>query len=131
MIPFQLRPAGLADRNFIAASFKASLKDGGDFRWSGPDFGREMDRRLAEIFQSAVVAEMGSGLLGWAAGSAMLLHYVYVKQPYRGEGVAEALVVALGGPTKTTHWTRGAARHKKRGSYEYQPHYWKEHHEAH
>jgi GNAT superfamily N-acetyltransferase len=127
MIPFQIRRATPADHDFIAGSFKASLKHGGDFDWSRSDFGKEMDRRLAEMFSTAVVAEMGSGLLGWAAGGDRLLHYVYVKQPYRGEGVAEALVIALGGPTKVTHWTRGAALHRKRAAYEYWPTYWREH----
>lgn len=37
-------------------------------------------------------------IIGWACGEAPVVHFVYVKPPYRGQGVARALVGAILSP---------------------------------
>lgn len=41
-------------------------------------------------------------IIGWAAGSSSVLHYVYVRHDFRASGIAKALVAELGSPKAYT-----------------------------
>lgn len=117
MIPHTLRPGRDEDKNFVGSSFRASLRNGADMAWTEaplgqkgpatPWFDQEVDKRLATMWEHGVViAEGEATLLGWASAIGDYLHYMYVKQPYRREGIAKAMWTWFDKPGGCTHWTR-------------------------
>jgi hypothetical protein len=55
-------------------------------------------------------------LVGWACGGPRMLHYVYVKDEFRGDGVCRCLLDALGcadGDVTVTHWASAMDRWRK------------------
>lgn len=55
-------------------------------------------------------------ILGWACASPNVLHYVYVKAPFRRLGITPRLLALAPGPLTTcTHWTPVIREWAKRG----------------
>ncbi len=128
MLEFKVRSARDEDFNFVADSYRHSLRAGSDLDWLGSEGGRlyhrELDRRLPVMSKHCWVAEGEGTLLGWASGEDVWLHYVYVKQPYREAGVGRQLAHHNGALTRATHWTRSSAIYLPK--LKYWPTYWKE-----
>lgn len=65
-------------------------------------------RRGAEI-KLAVDPDDPNIILGWMCAEAPVLHYVYVKEAYRGQGIAMTLLAAVGLAAQKilpcSHWT--------------------------
>lgn len=58
-----------------------------------------------------VNSERPQQIYGWACADGDLLHFVYVKQPFRRYGLARELLADLGftGKVRCSHWTRYAS----------------------
>lgn len=110
------RPAEFADRPFMASSWFESYRKGGhspevDFGIYKAGQGRRIDTLLStRLCVVAYLPEEGTEILGWLCREVKqpTMHYVYVKQAYRRNGVATFLLEALGRPTDYTHQTRAA-----------------------
>ena len=74
-------------------------------RWHGV-----LERILASQDTRTMVAHVDGALLGFACGDARCLHWVYVKQAFRGLGIASALLSELQPPTVGSHWAPALAR---------------------
>jgi GNAT superfamily N-acetyltransferase len=102
------RPATLADRPFVVATWSASYKrshSAGIIQtedWAGIMHG-QIEKVLAREGMRAVIAydkRDQDYLYGWIAGdttaSTPVVAYVYVKEPYRRQGIARGLFSAFG-----------------------------------
>lgn len=114
---FKLRPLCDADWHFVLDSWLRSFRHGNDHARAAdmrPFFTQEQDgieraRERGAVFSIACADYDEEQIFGWACYEEMLLHYVYVKQPYRQTGIATAL---LGGASAwfCTHWTKMAQK---------------------
>jgi GNAT superfamily N-acetyltransferase len=67
-----------------------------------------MIKRLGHLHgYVAVNAEDADQLVGFVASRGDMVHFIYVKELFRGLGVARALFEAAGRPNTYTHITRG------------------------
>lgn len=103
---FELRPAGAEDVGFIRHSWLHSYRHNAPWAEAipGPVYYPEHAGIIAKLIQrsSCVVAcspEDSSQVMGWCVAQRLAgkscLHFVYVKQPFRGFGIARALLHAL------------------------------------
>lgn len=53
----------------------------------------------------AVLPDEPDVILGWAVIEGPVVHYVYVKPPFRKHGLATALLADVQRPFRYTHWT--------------------------
>lgn len=104
-----IREARDTDRAFVEQTFARSYREAAAVR------GAELATWIAEA-QRVVAAWLREGarlvvsvpeadddaVVGWACGSAKVLHYVYVRSDFRGSGEARALVTELGTPRAYT-----------------------------
>lgn len=112
-----------ADYGFVKDSWWRSYRDSrkGDgvnpsLRWVRVrDFENGMDRLIDRLILSADFAVCCKDInldkiYGWGCASNGVLHYVYVKEPFRRIGIGREIVAALGlkPPLVATHWTRNA-----------------------
>lgn len=120
MINFELRGFETEDLNFIYSSWLKSHRDS-QFAKNVPSdlyyhYQKDLIDRILERSQVlvAVNPDLPSQIFGWSVGEQRgnihILHYVYVKYPYRKLGIAKALagpfVHANGGrPTLCTSRT--------------------------
>lgn len=129
------RPPSPSDKNFILSSWTESFRRS---PWSGtlPDkpFYDEMRAHLSELMlrpSTSILCCFAPGeqppndVLGWVCFEAdkLVLHYVYVKHAFRGEGVARALLKRSGLSGGTyTHKTKSAVDYVKAHSgWKYDP----------
>lgn len=95
MIAF--RPAVQNDEGFIADSWVRSY---GDSRWArdhGPGYVRSHDAAVKRLFARAQVfvaclEAHPETIIGWACTEPDCVHYVYVKQKFRHEGLGKKLI---------------------------------------
>jgi len=66
-----------------------------------------IDRILARgaSVRLAVLPDEPDVVLGWAVVEWPIVHYVYVKPPFRKHGIAQALLQDVPKPFTYTHWT--------------------------
>lgn len=114
-----IRRATEADVGIIVASWQQGCY-GSEF-WGDKavrlgDFKRGHRRVIARCLLDACIVACDEidprVVIGWACGAPGVLHYVYVKRKFRGDGIARALLDAIGageGPLTVTHMT-GAIR---------------------
>ena len=111
-----IRPADPGDIDLIVSTWRFCYGSPvwGDRNVRMGDFKnghRAVMARALESGQALVVADNASPgtVLGWAVGGPGLLHYVYVKKEFRGDGLCRELTKALGceeGPVTVTHLTK-------------------------
>ncbi len=115
-LPVTLRPAADADAGFVLNSWLKSYRASMTVVPSSQYFSRFGHRGLVMDLmgrQPIVVAswdEDPAVIVGWSCGEpSKLLHYVYVKQAFRRQGIGTRLVAALDlageGPLRCTHGT--------------------------
>lgn len=92
-----VRPARESDMAFVAMSWRASFEPRHAF--DREEFREEMDRVIRRLcsrghVRIAHAPDDDDHLIGFAAYSAdgRELHYIYVKQDFRGKGIARALL---------------------------------------
>jgi len=137
MLPVLIRPAEEGDRPFVLASWADSyLGHAPHIRsWTGPDpeLQREMvrayRRRLShatEVMEILVAShqEDKGVLFGFVARDFQVdleipvMHYIFVKEPYRGLGIAKRLMEGAGllyDRLAVTHWTRDCESYQSNG----------------
>ena len=116
-LPAAVRDFTENDRAFVYDSWLNSYCDAGVALWGcnrSTFFSRERRRidsllsRGAELKVATVIGE-GSIILGWMCAEPPVLHYCYVKEAYRRQGVALQLLNAVGLSAvhliPCTHWT--------------------------
>lgn len=115
----EYRPCEVLDVNFILNSWLKSYQP------SAPparDYWASQQALIAKLAEHAKVilvcdAENPSFIIGYICGetvqSEFRVHYIYVKNSYRRQGVARSLLVALGWtpgtPIIASHWTRACS----------------------
>lgn len=104
-----IRDAAETDRAYIDQTFARSFRDSPTVRGADPSVWQLEAQRMVPAWQAdgarivvCVAAEDPDAILGWAAGNAAVLHYVYVRHDFRGGGIAKQLVAALGSPRSYT-----------------------------
>lgn len=118
-----LRQATAADLDLIVGTWQHSYGAAfwGDKKVRMGDFKRGHKKVIAKCVDQwpvicAVAAAAPHVILGWACGGAGLLHYVYVKDRFRGDGICRRLTQELGcdsGPVTVTHFTSPMERWRK------------------
>jgi len=107
-----VRPATTADLPFIRNSWLRSYHDGqvarhvpNDVYFANAGHWGVVDRCL-RTGATAVASPPGDDgtIVGWACGLGGVLHYVYVKAPFRRLGIAKALLACFPGLSACTHW---------------------------
>lgn len=113
--PADLRP-GTDDRAFVISAWSSSYKHS---HYAGlitaEDWAEVMHAQLGKILdrpntRTVVAYDPPAFLYGFAAGDTSggtpIIHYVYVKDPYRDAGYARGLIAALGvDPTREFFYT--------------------------
>lgn len=127
----RIRDLGEHDWAFIASSWKKSNRDSEPWLANYQYFAlmeREIEQikaRPATRFRVAVDPEDAEFIWAWACSEGTRLHYVYVRQSSRGQGLAHMLArdAGLTSPVTCTHWTEWAAKiaTKKPGALIYAP----------
>lgn len=102
----QLRPVELGDVALVMSSWLSSYRDGPVGRLITDSVFYSETRPIVQALVSRcppVVAcdpANPDSIYGWACGErvggALVVHFVYVRQPWRGWGIARQLVAALG-----------------------------------
>lgn len=136
MSDFSIRPMEPADEPFI---FRAWLEGywphfPGNLVMRKSEFmerwHRVIERILADPQTRTVVAHVEGkpeALLGFACAAPVCVHWCYVKQPYRGLGIAQALLAKLNRPRTCTHWSTSLYTRETWGpDWKYAPHLLKE-----
>jgi GNAT superfamily N-acetyltransferase len=125
LLHFSVRPATDRDLPFIYDAWKRSYRAAIAHTLRGrraQAFLNLIQRRIDTMMtlpDAAVVvavhADDENALIGFAAGSLDVLHYVYVKAPYRRQGVAMELIRTIYGqdagvlrPVLCAYWTPAA-----------------------
>jgi ribosomal protein S18 acetylase RimI-like enzyme len=114
-----LRPAHAADTAFVVDSWLKSFRSSsGDV--PGPIYWRSHREVVDALLQRANVLvacnpEDASQIFGWAAfekrAGVLVLHYLYVKEPFRRYGIATRLLRTLSAKgCQYTHHTKAFAR---------------------
>lgn len=128
--PFRIRPAAPTDVPFILNSWLRHYHEHGEGARHVPNdvyFSAQGHHGLVVklLRESTVLVactdDDQDAILGWACLAPPVLHYVYVKAPFRRLGIGRALLSA--GPLDTvTHWTPAVRAWRERGhGYTYNP----------
>lgn len=140
-LPVVIRPARPADVPLILSSWLRSYHDApgvenipNDVYFADTGHHGIVTRLLATAQTFVACAEDDSdNIQGWACdGGQSLLHYVYVKAPFRRIGIAKLLLGGYGGrdvagmegrgAVRCTHWTRAMRAWRAKGlPYVYDP----------
>lgn len=126
----KIRDAGKDDWAFIMSAWRKSYRD--VEAWVpayvyNPQVLKEIEsfRARGARFRMAVDPEADDFIWGFACTEGGAVHYVYVKESARGQGVAKKLVgdAGLSLPVTLTYWTKFAEQiqRKKPGSMMYEP----------
>lgn len=123
---YTLRPYRASDSNFIQNSWGASYYKGAEFVTflSPREFNAQHRLVREEILKSphtVIIVACGKEdedlILGWILmqkpkGKGVILHYLYVKEAFKGEGVSEELLklARLQKPVLVTHMTDRARK---------------------
>lgn len=111
--PFVIRFAHANDMNFILATWLRSLYYG-DTWYSDIDknvFFTEYPRYIQALVKSSntivvALADDPDVIIGYACGTATIIHFVYVKKAWRRKGVARLLLNDTGYYEWVTHLTK-------------------------
>lgn len=111
-LPIEIREATDADFPFILDSWRKSYREVHATRFPKIPFGPIFDERTKRLrgranWLVACAPDDRDYIFGWICGEPPMLHYVYVKKPYRGYGVAKRLIMSDWGVSVpgATHWT--------------------------
>lgn len=115
------------DWAFIRDSWKKSYRDSerhvpAHIYW--PNISNEVDNYIRHAqFRIACDPEDSDFIWGWSCIEGGLLHYVFIRNSSRGQGVARMLVHGLPRPLACTHWSEAAEGIAKKypGELVYQP----------
>lgn len=107
----EVRAGGPADVNFIYATWLRSYRHSSQFaaRIQDAVFYRYHQAAIARILQRGAAVNVCTPqgepelILGYAVAEGCVLHFVYVKKPFRRGGIGLALA---GKPELFTHWTK-------------------------
>lgn len=114
-VPFALRPMRASDESFVVSSWHRSYRDADFAAAPTRDAYYDTQRRvidqcmLSGRVDVATWPDDDDHLLGFVAHAGAVVHYVYVKEPFRRRGLGKALLehVAQGAPAVfTTHVRR-------------------------
>lgn len=144
-LPVRLRNVTAEDHNFILNSWLKSFRNGPAVRrMENSAYYHEQAKVIKELLQSVNVLvacdkDAPNQILGYLISqrinNVFVLHYVYVKQPFRNCGIAKMLIAArdheLGETAAVyTHHTESASRLAYKYKFMYNPYvtrYFKEH----
>ena len=125
MMPIALRPATEADLPFIVSTWLESYIRSPATRRIPKQLFLGGHRRVVDrlVAKRGVIVAHDPGdetvLYGWICWEWVpdAIHYLYVKETRRNQGVAHALIKAavLDGPLLVTHWTPACKRARDRG----------------
>lgn len=133
---FRIRPAGPPDVPFILNSWLRHYHEHGEGARHIPNpvfFSAQGHHGLVTHLLNtssvlvACTAEDENAILGWVCAAPPVLHYVYVKAPFRGLGIGAALLSAAIPTARSynisvTHWTPKVRAWRERGrAYTYNP----------
>jgi GNAT superfamily N-acetyltransferase len=125
-----LRPHESSDTAYIMRAMKEVLRQSPTWRWARDgEIYRALNHRCDSLLHKhgALIAcnpdpEHESQLLGFAIiEKPRTCHFVYVLKPYRGNGVAKALLAGLAHPIIATHWTNDCEKLQGCVRVEYRP----------
>lgn len=115
-IPFLIRPLRRQDYAFLVDSYWRSRCDS-----ERPSHRHALHKKYEQALNMLIVrgaefriahfAEDVDRVLGWSCVEGPILHYVFVKSPYRQQGIAKALVFGRGGRVHhlwCSHWSVAA-----------------------
>jgi GNAT superfamily N-acetyltransferase len=114
-----IRPNEPGDTAYMMRAMKEVLRGSPGWRWAtDTDIYRELNHRCDALLHrlGALVAcnpdpNHEDQLLGFAiVERPSTCHFVYVLKPYRGNGIAKALLSGLALPIVATHWTNDCER---------------------
>lgn len=118
-----VRPYKPSDLNFIQNSWGSSYYKGAEFLdYSTPkefnDLHRPKREQILDDPTTAVLVCCGKEdedlILGYIilqkSPEGLLIHYIYVKQAFKGEGISEELLKQIKGPVLVTHMTDKAMK---------------------
>lgn len=90
------------DAPFVYATWMASYRDSPlGSKWDDAEYRDRMNQRMASLIERSVVyvarpSDWDEGVIGWAVaeqrGGRFLLHYCFVRPPFRQQGVLTALI---------------------------------------
>lgn len=118
------------DTAYIMRAMKEVLRQSPSMRWArDSEIYRELNHRCDALLHrhGALVAcnpdpDHESQLLGFAIiEKPSTCHFVYVLKPYRGNGIAKALLAGLAAPIKATHWTNDCEQLQNSVEVEFRP----------
>ena len=109
----EIRDATEADQPFIFDSWRHVYRFRKPRRWDDYTYQDFMTDRMNRLFKRAVTKvahfpDHPDDLVGWACAEPPLLHYIFVKKVYQGQGVARLLLAHVGiighQNVYCTHW---------------------------
>lgn len=110
--PIELRDVVEDDWSFIKSSWKKSLRDNNPAEgWvRAGDWFHEMEGRIDRLARRGrlVVAcdkTEPDRIHGWALTEGNACHFVYVRHPYRNQGLAALMLGKLAAPVQCSHWS--------------------------
>jgi hypothetical protein len=116
-LPRIVRPYGAADEAFVFHSWLVSLWETSTMlHWLEKKrvlrhWHSQLERLVSrQSVRIACSPERESLILGWVCSEGEMLHYAYVKELYREQGVCRDLLAAVGHPWRCTAWTPCADR---------------------
>ncbi len=116
------------DQAFIISSWlKSFWAHNSMWHWIGSQpFHRHWHSRVEALARPGLVTiaahpERTVQIFGWVCSSGPQLHYVYVKDFYRRQGVGTALLKARSSPRDCSFWTEYAEHLQDKLGWHYQP----------
>lgn len=109
-----IRDYRASDFNCIVSQWIKSHRDCGTTKIHDGELRRRITSLLQDQsrFRVSCDPEDDDQILGWVCADAPVLHYLYVKQPFRRQGIARQLLAAANLASITeilcTHWTQDA-----------------------
>lgn len=96
-LPIILRPATQDDVNFVLNSWLKSFKESSWFNISGKPYWRGHRLLILKLMRTkeltiACMKDDTNAIVGWSCTEPGVIHYVYVKRPFRRFGVAKTLL---------------------------------------
>ena len=125
---FTYRPFLEADTNFILNSWLKSYRSSGVTEHiPSTIYFTEHKKTVLRLMEDAKILvccnpEDEEQIFGWTCyEEPLIIHFIYVKYPYRKFGMAKSLYNTIGSPTITSHLPRSYSELKKKYNLIYNP----------
>ena len=134
-LPVRIRPAVEGDASFIFSSWLKSFRDNGLAKPVNNEvYFSEQHKLIERLLKTATVQVAcdpndAASIYGWSCYERVegifVIHYTYIKHPFRGLGIASAILAESKHDFNTTglftHWTTAALRLHDKKNLMYHP----------